>query len=341
MRLNLWPRIKIRYPSEEKGQLYIPSVNWLLGLGCIGIVLGLRESSNMEAAYGLAITLTMIMTTLLLTIYLYRVAGVSRLLAIFHALFFFTLEGAFLAANLSKIAHGGWITLMIGGVLFSIMWLWRRAGQIKNRYTVFTELEKYYPLFKSLVKDKTIAKYATHLVYLSKAKYPAQIEEKIIHSIFRKHPKRADTYWLIHVATVDEPYTQEYSVHTLIPGVLFRIDFRLGFRVDPKISLLFRRVLDDLVKAKEVDIRSRYPSLRKHDLRGDFNFVILERVFSTDHGFSAFDQFVMNVYILLRWLALSERKAFGLDTSLVTEEKVPGSNITPRVVGLERVVTTH
>lgn len=323
IRLNLWPKVKINYPTNMKGQLYVPSINWLLLAGCIGIVLHFEESSNMEGAYGLAISLTMLMTTILLGFYLYVVKKVNILWIILGAIIYFTIELSFLIANLSKFFHGGYVTIFISVILIFIMWAWFAARKIKNRLTEFVKLKDYYPLLKELSNDLSIPKYATHLVYLTSADNPQEIESKIMYSIFQKQPKRADIYWFLHIDVLDEPYTMEYKVEILLPDDVIRVEFRLGFRVEHRINLFFRKVVEDLVKNKEVDFTSRYTSLNKRNVIGDFRFVVLEKHLSNDNDLPWHEQLEMDVYFLLKNISLTEASAFGLDTSSVTVEKVP------------------
>ncbi len=257
IRLNFWPKVKVVYPTDLRGQLYIPSVNWLLFAGCVGIVLHFKESSGMEAAYGLAIILTMLMTTLLLTYYLV-LYDFPKWIAYSVFLVFVTIEFSFLVANLSKFSHGGWVTLMIASLLILIMVVLYYSRKIRNRLVEFVKVDEYLPLLDTLSNDTSIPKYSTHLVYLTSANHGNEIEEKILYSILYKQPKRADIYWFVHVDVLDEPYTLEYKVTEIMKGRLIRVDFKIGFRVDPRINLMFRQVVEDLVRNKEVDIVSRY-----------------------------------------------------------------------------------
>lgn len=336
IRLNFWPKVRVNYPTLLRGQLYIPSVNWLLWAGCIGITIYFKESSQMEAAYGLAIVLTMLMTTTLLTYYMvmkrYNIALV--LLAMFTYLF---IEGSFLVANLSKFTHGGWLTLLIASVLIFVMLVWYQARKIRNRYVEFVRLDQYLELLKELSMDLSIPKYATHLVYLTSADNPEEIESKIIYSIMQKQPKRADIYWFVHVDVVDEPYRMEYKVRELLKEDVIRIDFRLGFRVAPRINLMFRRVVQDMVRQHEVDITSRYESLNRNNVIGDFRFVVIEKFLSNENEIPFHEKIVLDIYFLLKEWSLSEERAFGLDTSSVTVEKVPLVVSPAREINMKRI----
>jgi len=336
VRLNLWPKVKIRYPSVQKGQLYVPSINWILFAGCMGVMILFKKSEAMEAAYGLSITIAMMMTTILLSNFLKRKKVPMYLIGIFFAVYI-SIETAFLLGNLHKFIDGGWFTLTIGLVLFMVMWAWHSARKIKNRYVKFVEIDDYFNIIKEMSEDETVPKYASQLVYLTSANFNSEVESKIIYSILQKQPKRADVYWLVHVDVVDEPYKREYEVDFLVPGKLIRIDFKLGFRVGQQINLMFRKVVEDLVKNGEVDITSRYPSLQRHKIVGDFRFVVIEKLLSSSHNLSFYERFLMYIYSQLKKVSLSEERNFGLDLSFVTVEKVPLTLISPETVEINRV----
>ncbi|MFN7690274.1 MAG: KUP/HAK/KT family potassium transporter [Bacteroidota bacterium] len=336
IRLNLWPKVKINYPSNLKGQLYIPSINWLLMIGCLGIVMLFRESKNMEAAYGLTIIIGMLMSSILLVYYM-RLKRYKMFYVIGFMITYAIIEIAFLIANLDKLPHGGWVTMLIATLLVIIMWIWYDARKIRNSYVEFTKLDDYLGLMYDLSKDLSIPKYATHLVYLTGANRKDEIESKIIYSILQKQPKRADIYWFVHVDLMDEPYTMEYKVTEIIKDDVIRIDFKLGFRVAPRINLMFRKVVQDLVKNKEVDITSRYESLNKNNVIGDFRFVVMEKFLSSENELPFYEKVVLKIYFFLKSISLSEEKAFGLDTSSVNVEKVPLIIAPPREINLKRI----
>lgn len=322
MRLNLWPKLKIRYPSEEKGQLFIPAINALLYVGCVGVVLYFQKSSNMEAAYGLAIIVTMLTTTILFANYMV----LQRVRSIWIYIFligYFAVEIGYFVALMDKFVHGGYITLLVGGLMFLVMYVWYRARKIKNRYVEFVRMEHYIPKIQELSNDKAVPKYATHLIYLTSANNPKEIEHKIIYSILNKKPKRADIYWFVHVDTMDDPYTCEYKVDHIIPNDIIRIDFRLGFRMEPRINLMFRKVVEDLVANKEVNIISRYESLASSNTVGDFQFMVMEKYLSQDNELPFIERVIMKFHFWLKEHSLSEERGFGLDQANVTVEKFP------------------
>jgi KUP system potassium uptake protein len=323
IKLNLWPKMKINYPTVERGQSFIPGINLLLYVGCVAIVLFFQRSSNMEAAYGLSITLCMIMTSCLFAYFMF-IKRVPIIWIVSYLVVYLTIEFSFLYANLiEKFAEGGVVTIIVGGGLFMTMYIWFKSRKIKNRYVEFVKLEDYIPIMQELSNDRSITKYSTHLVYLTSANNPKEIEHKIIFSILYRKPKRADIYWFVHVDVLDDPYTMEYSVQTIIPNEVIRVEFRLGFRVEHRIQLMFRKVVEEMVQNKEVNVVSRYESLSRNNVMGDFRFIIMEKFLSRDNALPLWERLIMRGYFLLKKFSLSEERGFGLDPSDVTVEKYP------------------
>lgn len=320
--LDFWPHLKIKYPSTEKGQLYIPAVNWVLLAGCLLTVALFRNSAHMEAAYGLAITVTMLMTTILLTFYL-RHRGVSRWLCGLFLAFFITLEGVFFIANMFKFTHGGWFTLLIAGMVGFVMIVWRNSTRIRNSYIDFRPVKAMAPVISAIKADREIPKFASNVIYFSRSADSSQLESKLLHSIINRQPKRADHYWVMHIERLDEPEALEYAVETVVPDTLFFVTLRLGFRVEPKVSVYLRQIVEDMVAAGELDLISTYPSLRREHIPGDFRFIILNRIFSLASTCSRGEAFLLRLHDTLRRLGTSDREAMGLDTSGVTLETVP------------------
>ena len=336
MRLNFWPKVKIKYPTELKGQLYIPSINWLLLLGCIGIVWYFEKSSAMEHAYGLAIVLCMIMTTILLNFYLImkRVKWyfIGALITVY-----LVIEFSFLAAILPKFIHGGFVTLIIASALVGVMGTWYLAKQISKNYTKIVKIDDYKKVLAELSVDLSIPKYATHLVYMTNSNRSDEIEEKVMYSILQKRPKRADLYWFIHVNILSEPYKKEYRVTEIVKDDIYRIDFYLGFREPTKINLMFKQVIKEMVDRGEVDITSRYESLNKNNIIGDFKFVLSEKFLSNDSDLTFFEKIIMNTYFIMKKLSLSEEKGFGLDSSSVKIEQFPLVIHAPEKIEMRRI----
>ncbi len=323
IKLNLWPKMKINYPTIERGQLFIPGINTLLFIGCTAITLYFQRSSKMEAAYGLSITICMIMTSCLFSYYMF-VKRVPLIGIAAYLLVYLTIEFSFLYANLvEKFAEGGVVTIIVAGGIFMAMFIWFKARRIKNRYVEFVRLDNYLPIIQELSNDPGITKYATHLVYLTSANNPKEIEHKIIYSILYRKPKRADIYWFVHVDVLDDPYTMEYAVQTIIPNEIIRVEFRLGFRVEHRIQSMFRKVVEEMVHNKEVNIYSRYDSLSKNNVMGDFRFIVMEKFLSRDNALPLWERLLMRGYFILKKISLSEERGFGLDSSDVTIEKYP------------------
>ncbi|MES2890823.1 MAG: KUP/HAK/KT family potassium transporter [Bacteroidota bacterium] len=336
IRLNLSPKLKINYPTEARGQLFVPAVNLILYVGCIFIVFYFQKAVNMEAAYGLAITVTMLATSILFANYLV-LKRTRRPLVYLYLVVYMAIELSFFYANLEKFPHGGYVTLVIGALLFFVMYDWFRARKIKNRYVEFVRLDNYIEKIQELSNDKTIPKYATHLVYLTSSDNPKEIEHKIIYSMLNRKPKRADIYWFIHVDTVDEPYTTEYTVSHIIPNDIIRIEFRLGFRVQPRINVMLRKVVEELVAKKEVNVTSRYESLERNKVVGDFQFVVMEKFLSQDNELPLWEKIVMKFHFWLKEVSLSEERGFGLDPSTFVVEKFPLVVSQPSQIRLKRI----
>ncbi|GAB3641236.1 KUP/HAK/KT family potassium transporter [Spirosoma arcticum] len=336
MRLSIWPRQRVAYPSNERGQLYVPFVNWGLMVGCILIVLHFRESKNMEAAFGLAVTLTMLMSTVLVSQYL-RVKRVNALLRYGITAIFLTVEITFLIANLVKFEEGGYISVTLGVLLMGLMLFWYRGEALKARLTRFDPLPDNLPLLKALSNDTHIPKFATHLVYLTRSDDYRNIESETLYSILNRAPKRADIYWFIHVCVEDAPYGMRYKVDTLAHEDAYFVTFYLGFRVEPRINLLFRLVVDDLVRNSEVTVESRYQSLQTHRVAGDFRFVLFRSFLSYDNDLSTIDRLTMQGHLMLRNISLSPQATYGLDTSNVVTEDVPLLLSSPGDIQLERI----
>jgi len=319
--LNFWPKVTVKFPTDIRGQIYIPSINWILCTGCFLVVLYFRTSESMTAAYGFSITIAMLMTTILVYHFLRYVKHYSVWTVVPILIVFIIVESSFFVANAVKIVKRLFFLVFEVGLIFT-MYIWHHARKINNRFLNFIDLKEYLPLFENLSKDNSIPKFSCHLIYLTKANRPAQIEEKILYSIFSHNPKRADVYWFVHIERTDEPYTMEYGVEELSDKVI-RVEFRLGFRVQPRVGLMFRRVVGEMICNKELDIEHRYPSLKKHNIAENFRYVILEKFLSYDNEFSVGEGFILNSYFSMKKLALAEEKAFGLDSSETLVEKLP------------------
>jgi KUP system potassium uptake protein len=335
MKLKLWPMTRVRYPSQQKGQIYIPSINWILMSGSIMVVLIFRESSAMEGAYGLAITFDMLMTTSLL-VYYFSLYKKSTLRSLGLALLFFSLEGMFLVSNLSKFSHGGWFSFMMATVLFIVLFIQVRARVLRTRHTEFVDLKHYEDMIRDLQADSTIPKEATNLVYLAVADSKKYIDSNIIYSIFKKRPKRADVYWFVHIDTVDSPFTSKYSVDTIIPKKCFFVRIKLGFKADHRLNLLFNKIVHEMADNAEIELISPYPSLHKYSMTADFKFVIIQSLASADSDISNFDRLVIQGYRLLKKYSLSTEAHYGLEASNLELERAPIQVGPPAKVKIKR-----
>lgn len=320
--LNFWPRVRVKYPTTIRGQIYIPSINWILCLGCVLVVLYFKTSEAMTAAYGFSITIAMLMTTILMYYFLRYRKHFPLWAVVCILMVFLTVETSFFLANAVKILKRLMFLVFEFGLIFT-MYIWYNARKINNRFLKFVDLHEYIPLLEDLSKDESVSKYATHLIYLTKANHAFDVEEKLIYSIFSHKPKRADCYWFVHIDWTDEPYTMEYSVQELKDDKVIRVEFRLGFRVQPRVHLFFRKVVDEMIMNKELDFTSKYPSLHKHNLAADFKFILLEKFLSYDNEFSLREGFILNSYFFIKKISLADNQAFGLDTSESVVEKIP------------------
>lgn len=336
IRLKVWPRHKVDFPSNVKGQLYIPAINWLLMVGCISIVLHFRESTAMEAAFGLSVTLTMLMSTLLIFFYM-RSRRVALTVTIAITALFLTIEISFLIANLQKIAEGGWITLAIGTLLFAVMFIWYKGQKVKESFISMLSLEKYYPLFKQLSIDKDIPKYATNLVYLTSSASSKRLEKKIVDSILSGQPKRADAYWFIHVSVVDEPYALNYKAETILKNDIYFITFDLGFRIEPRVDSYFRQVVQELIENGEIELSDRHELSYQQNGIGDYKFVVGDSFLSYDNDLSFWKRFIMKTYFNLKHLGVKEAVNFGLEPSNVLQEKYALVVEPVRAIKLKRI----
>lgn len=322
MNLHFWPRQRIKYPTDVKGQLYIPFINVSLYILCIIVILFFQTSSNMEAAYGLAITVTMLMTTLLLGCYLhYNRLSLWILVPVIG--FFVLLEGIFFIANLAKFLHGGWVTMLLAGIICMVMYVWYNAEKIRNSYVERRDIRNYFDIISDIKADESIGKFATSVVYMSKLSGKYDVEQKVLYSIINKHPMRADHYWLVHTDYEDVPNERSYDFYELIPGTLYRLNLHLGFRVQPFVNLYLRQVIEDQVAAGHFSLQSGYASLRKHHVTGNFIFVFIKRVYAEFNVFTPKARFIMTIYNIVHHLKQSAPKALGLSTSNVFVEQVP------------------
>lgn len=322
MSINFWPNQKIDYPSGVKGQMYISRINWGLLLLCIIVVLYFKESGRMEAAYGLTITITMLMTTTLLTFWLRR-TRMSVLFVLIFGLTYFTIELGFFYANVIKFFDGGWLTMVLGGFIGICMYAWFNGRQIKGKFIKYVKFDKYVPIIKELKLDETIPKYATNLAFLSRAKREDEIESKIIYSIMRKQPKRADHYFILNIVNQEDPYTFKYTVDEILPGTIYKINFLLGFKIDRRINDYFNDVLKDLMHEGVIPERSAHPSLRHYNIPPDLKYVIIDNTYINDQLLTVKEKITLNIYNFVKYIGSDDFKAWGVSPHNVVVESAP------------------
>jgi len=321
--LNFWQKAAIKQPTETKGQIFIPSINTILWLGCIFVVLYFQTSSQMEAAYGLAITIAMMMTTYLLAFFLVYKLRWNKLIVTLLLLLFGTIEISFFLANLIKFQEGGYVTVLVGGLFFTVMYVTYFGKKINTRYTKFVDLKKYSDLLKDLSRDISIPKFSTHLVYLTKSNRKNQIEISIIKSILNRKPKRADVYWFFHLNRTDSPYTLNYEVLELVDQKVFKIILNIGFRIHPRTELYFKQILTELIKNKEFNLNEIKDSSFKYNPELNFHFILIEKYISVENDFNLKEGIILKTYYFLKQFAQKDEKAFGLDKSDLLVEQFP------------------
>lgn len=322
MSLNFWPRVEVRQPTEMKGQIYIPSVNTILWIGCVMMILYFRSSTHMEAAYGFSITVAMMMTTILLAYFLIYKRKWNMWLVAAILLLFSVVEISFFITNVAKIKER-WMFLFFELLIFATMYIWYYARKINNRLTKFVDLGKYIHQIKELSEDDSIPKFSTHLIYLTKANNRSEVEEKIVKSIMAKNPKRADVYWFVHIHRTEQPYTLSYDVSELLDDKVIKVNINVGFRIQPRTELYFKKIVQDLVNDKMLNLHIRPDGSTKYNCEPDFKFVVIEKFLSVENEFALKEGILLQSYFMMKRMGLSDEKAFGLDKSDVVTEHVP------------------
>jgi KUP system potassium uptake protein len=324
-KLRLWINLKVHYPSHSKGQVYIAPVNWFLMFGCLAVLFIFQKSSNMEAVYGLSITINMLMTSFLLLLFFHQ-RGVRKEFLFVLALLFFSTELSFLFSNVKKFFFGGWFTFIMAFVIFTLMYLFHRARDFRNKRFKKENLLDYKDLFEEVMMDESIQKEATNLVFMSKSGgETGLVDSNVIYSIFHNKPKRADVYWFVNVEILDNPHGEEnmYSVKTIVPGKVFYVHLQVGFKVKYTVRNLFAKVVEEMVNNKEVDEISRYTSLRNHNFEADFKFVFVKSMVPSENELGTMNKVALATYSKLHALGYPVYKEFGLDTSNIVEETMP------------------
>ena len=336
-RLDLLPHLQIHYPSDTKGQLYIPLVNSVMWVGCIFIVLLFQTSDRMEAAYGLAITVTMLMTTTLLTSY---IAGVMRRrgAAALFAVVFGAIELCFFLACLTMFFDGGYVMIILAALLFGMMYVWRRGTAIERTQTVFLPVRKYVGQLGQLRRDDDYPLLADNLVFLVNASEPDTLDRDVLYSILDKHPKRARAYWFLNVRVTDEPYTHTYTVDSFGTDFLFKVQLQLGFKVNQRVNAYLRQVVNDLMASGELPQQHHaYSIYEQRGNVGDFRFCMLRKTLAPETAISRSDHRVIYTKYTIRRLCGSPARWYGLENSSIMFEYVPMFAKMRRATHLERI----
>lgn len=323
VRLNLMPHMKISYPAETKGQIYIPLVNTTMWIGCIGVVLLFRSSEHMEAAYGLAITATMLMTTILLCAYLSHVCK-KVLFSVVFTLFFGAVELMFFFSSLTKFFHGGYVTVLMAFLLFVVMYVWRRGTAVERTQTVYLSVDSYLDQIQKLRDDETFPLLADNLVFLTNDSSFDKLDRDILYSILDKRPKRAKVYYFLNVLVTDEPYTHEFAVNDFGTDFLFKVQLRLGFKVNQRVNTYLYQIVEDLLENKQIKPQDhKYSIYRKKALVGDFRFCFIRKLLSPDTEISGFNFRCMQLKYLIRKLCGTPARWYGLENTATIYEYVP------------------
>lgn len=322
IKLRLLPRMKIMYPGSSIGQMYIPAVNFILWLACSLIVLTFRTSSHMEAAYGLSITVTMLMTTLLLYFYLAQKRH-NRLLAACVSLFFATIETIFFISSAAKFLHGGFVAVIMALFILAVMIIWEWGNIIQEKASDTVHLKEYVPQLTALRSDESVPMYQTNVVFMVPHVTNDEIGKQFVYSILDKRPKRAQTYWFVNVIVTDEPYTKEFSIDTLDTDFIVVVRLYLGFRVNQEVNVYVRQIIHDLMKDGRLPEQPQRYSLTPGRIVGDFQFVLIEEELSNNTELDRWERQIMQAKLFIKRHTMSPENWFGLEYSDVLYETVP------------------
>lgn len=336
IRLGFLPKMTVKFPTNMKGQIYIPGINTFLWLGCVAVVFYFQQSSKMEAAYGLSVVCTMICSTILLSNWMILQRTHQALVWLF-LVFYLLWEGGFFLANTLKFMEGGYVTVVMASLLFGVMYLWVKARGVRKRYSDDTKIRDFLDQLITLSNDSEVPKFATNLVFLTSAKSVNKVEEKVLYSILQTQPKRADVYWFVHIETTDEPFTMEYEVNTIAQDDVYKVNFRLGFRVQQRMNVFMHKVVAELVENEELTVHSRYHSTASKYPTGDFRFVIIQEFLSNENELPWAEQLILSTYLTVKGWVSSPKNWFGLDSDSVDIEEAPLVLEPVKAVGLKRV----
>lgn len=322
IKLHLWPRLKLLYPGTSIGQVYIPSINFILWLACSLIVLTFRTSTHMEAAYGLSITITMLMTTILLYFYLIKEKH-SQFWSLLITIFFAVIESIFFISSASKFLHGGYVAIMMALIIICVMTIWQWGNQIEEREAVEVDLKAFVPQLAALHEDQNIPMFQTNAVFLVPRMEGDLIGKQFLYSILDKQPKRAKVYWFVNVVVTDEPYTQSYTVDTLGTDFIVKVKLYLGFRVNQEVNVYLRQIIIDLMKEGSLVEQPQKYSITPGRKVGDFQFVLIQESLSNSTELSRWERQIMQAKLFIKRYATTPESWFGLEYSEIKRELVP------------------
>ena len=322
IRLDLMPHMLIRYPSDTKGQLYIGTVNTALWIGCSLVVLYFRSGTRMESAYGLAITVTMLMTTLLLAVYLMKVRK-KPVLAVFVLVVFGAIESVFFFSSLAKFAHGGYVAVIMAMLLFGIMVIWHKGTELEQKYSVRLKVRDYLSNIAALRNDEKTPPCADNLVYIDKSDDPETLDRDILYSILDRDPKRAAAYWFFSIHLMDEPDVVRYKLETFGTDYIFRVRLELGFKNDQFLNAYLRPIVSDLLASGELPKQEKRFSIYGPSDVGTFKFGFIRRSVASGTELTRFEEFILTAKYRIREMIGSQIHWYGLDTSPLIIESVP------------------
>lgn len=322
IRLDLMPHMLIRYPSDTKGQLYIGTVNTALWIGCSLVVLYFRSGTRMESAYGLAITVTMLMTTLLLAVYLMKVRK-KPVLAVFVLVVFGAIESVFFFSSLAKFAHGGYVAVIMAMLLFGIMVIWHKGTELEQKYSVRLKVRDYLSNLAALRNDEQTPPCADNLVYIDKSDDPETLDRDILYSILDRDPKRAAAYWFFSIHLMDEPDVVRYKLETFGTDYIFRVHLELGFKNDQFLNAYLRPIVGDLLASGELPKQAKRFSIYGPSDVGTFKFGFIRRSVASGTELTRFEEFILTAKYRIREMIGSQIHWYGLDTSPLIIESVP------------------
>jgi KUP system potassium uptake protein len=323
VKLDLWTNLKVKYPSDHLGQIYIPFVNWVLMAGCLLVIAIFRKASNMEATYGLAITIDMVMTSILLCYLLLLKYPKAKLFYLIIFAVFLTIEGIFLLSNLGKIIHGGWFTLILASSFFAILFLYYKAKQLRRSITEYISMRKVVPLLIAVKNDSNIPFETSNLVYPTRSNSAGKLDSTVFYSLFKKRPRKAGVYWFLHIDILSDPWGIHYSVKQVIDKTCYYVTIQLGFKEEHRIEYMMRKIQAKMVEKGELSGDSVFESVKGKFEEPDYKFIVLNSRVSMDNKLTAFQSLCVKAYRFVKSTGLKPAEDFGLDKTNVMVEYIP------------------